>query len=302
MIVDVHAHYYPRAYLEAIDRTDVPSPIAAPLASQSLKERLGLMDAQGIDRQILSVSQAQPYLARAGDAAAAARLGNELYDDLCDDYPGRFSYFAALPLAHVEESLAEISRVDGSDHVVGFTLGCSIGDVQLDDVRLEPVFEELDRRRAVLFLHPVGQTNVGFLRGHNLAWSVGATFEDTAAALRLAEVRVPQRFPQLRVIVPHLGGTLPFLSARLARKGSDHVLEGLRTFYYDTVSGSVDALNCTCRAFGADRLLFGTDYPFCDATEFARHLSYLDKSELREDQLALVRGATASGLLGLDRG
>ncbi len=299
MIIDVHAHFYPRAYMEAIGRTDVPSPIAAPLGPQSIGERLELMNSLGIDRQVLSVSQAQPYLDGASDAAKAATLVNDLYDELCHAHPGRFAIFAALPLPHVDEALAEIERVGENPHVVGFTIGCSVNGLQLDDELFEPIYGELNQRGTTLFLHPVGQTDVAFLKDHNLAWSVGATFEDTAAALRLVYADVPARFPHMNVIVPHLGGTLPFLIDRLARKGSDATIAGLRSFYYDTVSGSVDALNCTCHAFGKDRLLFGTDYPFCDAREFAGHLNYLRDSELGDDNINLVQGLRAGALLGL---
>ena len=299
MRIDVHAHYYPEPYMTLIGRRDVPSPLAAPLGHQSIEERLVLMDALGIDRQVLSVSQAQPYLADRADAAAAAALANDLYDELCQRHAGRFSTFAALPLPHVEETLAEIERVAARTHVVGITIGCSINALQLDDERLDPVYEALDARSSVLFLHPVGQTDVAFLKDHNLAWSVGAPFEDTTAALRLAYADVPRRFPRLRVIVPHLGGTLPFLIDRLVRKGGAAAVAGLRSFYYDTVSGSLDALHCTRHAFGDDRLLFGTDYPFCDAAEFEHHLRYLDGAGLSADELAEVEGRRAGELLGI---
>jgi len=299
VIIDVHAHYYPSAYMEFIGRSDVPSLLAAPLAQQGIGERLALMDSLGIDRQILSVSQAQPYLERRSDAAAAARMANDLYEELCRRHPGRFSVFAALPLPHVDEALAEIERVSRRSNVVGFTIGCSINGLQVDSGLLDPIYAALDALGTVLFLHPVGQTDVAFLMDHNLAWSVGATFEDTTAALRLVYAGVPRRFPRMRVIVPHLGGTLPFLIDRLTRKGGTATIEGLQSFYYDTVSGSLDALNCTRHAFGTDRLLFGTDYPFCDAREFERHLTYLGDATMSEDELDSVRGRRAGELMGI---
>lgn len=299
MIIDVHAHYYPRPYMEFIGRADVPSPMAAPLGQQSIHERLTLMDSRGVDRQILSVSQAQPYLSVGADAATAARMANDLYDELCQRHPGRFSIFAALPLPHVDEALAEIERVSQRASVVGFTMGCSINGLQVDSELLDPIYDALNAHSTVLFLHPVGQTDAAFLKDHNLAWSVGATFEDTTAALRLVYADVPRRFTKMKVIVPHLGGTLPFLIDRLTRKGGTATIEGLRSFYYDTVSGSLDALRCTQHAFGSDRLLFGTDYPFCDASEFERHLMYLDEAEMSEDELDFVRGRRAAELLGI---
>ncbi|MGA9114238.1 MAG: amidohydrolase family protein [Candidatus Dormiibacterota bacterium] len=302
MVIDVHAHHYPKQYLERIGRPGLPPAAAAALAYQDIGQRLELLDRVGIDTQVLSVSQAQPYLPAAADAADAARLINDLYADVCRDHPGRFYAFAALPLPHVDESLEEIARTLDTRWMVGVTIGCSVSERQLDDPIFEPVFQELDRRQTPVFLHPVGQEETSWLAGSNLPWLVGAPFEDTAAALRLVLGGVIDRHPGIRFIVPHLGGTIPFLLARVTRKSDDRVRSGLARLYYDTVSGSTDAVVCSCHAFGADRLLFGTDYPYCDEAEFEHHLTYLDDCGLEPAALQGVRGGAAANLLHLDRG
>ena len=129
---------------------------------------------------------------------------------------------------------------------------------------------------------------------------VGDLLEDTAAALRLIVSRVLERFPAIRFIVPHLGETIPFPFARVIRKSDDRIAQGLRSLYHDTVSGSPDALTCSCQAFGPERLLFGTDYPCCDEEQFAHHLGCLDQAKLEPHDLEAIRGATASELLDLD--
>jgi aminocarboxymuconate-semialdehyde decarboxylase len=300
MIVDVHAHYYPERYLSYIGRPELPPVVAAALGRQSIEERLALLDRVGVDIQVLSVSQAQPYLSDAHEAAEAAKLVNDLYVDLCDAHRGRFLTFAALPLPHIDESLAEIARIVDNASVVGVTIGCSVAGHQIDDPVFEPVFEELNRRGSPVFLHPVGQESTPWLADRNLAWLVGAPFEDTVAALRLILAGVPGRYPNLRFIVPHLGGTIPFLLARVTRKSDEAIATGLRSMYYDTVSGSTDAVGCACHAFGAERLLFGTDYPYCDGPEFEHHLTYLDECGLDETTLDRIRGGSAAALLGIN--
>lgn len=295
--IDVHAHYYPRRYVDLIGRPDLPPPTGV-LGNQTIEERLALLDRAGVDLQVLSVSQAQPYLPDRAAAAEAAKLANEEFVSLCDAHRGRFLVFAALPLPHVDEALAEISRAAALDPVVGFTLGCSIGERQLDDPVLEPVFAELDRRGAVVFLHPVGQEDTPWLAGYGLAWLVGAPFEDTAAAVRLVLSGTLRRFPRVKFIVPHLGGAIPFLDARLGRLNAEDISRGLRSMYYDTVSGSVEALASARRVFGTERLLFGTDYPYCNEPQFRRHLSYLDDAGLDAGELEQVTGGTAAALLG----
>ena len=132
--------------------------------------------------------------------------------------------------------------------------------------------------------------------GDNLAWLAGAPFEDTAAALRLILAGVTDRYPRIRFIVPHLGGTIPFLLARVTRKSATEITGGLRSMYYNTVSGSSDALTSACHAFGADRLLFGTDY-LLQRTGVRHHLGYLGESELNADELRQVKDGTAAALL-----
>jgi len=298
MIVDIHAHYYPAEYLGRIGRPDV-QPAWAGLGRQGIDERLNLLDRTGIDAQVLSVSQAQPYLADPSAAAEAARLVNDIYADLCEAHRGRFFCFAALPLPHISESLAEIARTASSRSVVGVTIGCSVAARQLDDPLFDPVFADLDRRGAPIFLHPVGHEDLAWLAGHNLAWLVGAPFEDTVAALRLVFAGVPDRYPGIRFIVPHVGGTLPFLQARLARMGPAEVMRGLQTMYYDTVCGSAEAMVHACNAFGTERMLFGTDYPYCDEKQFTRHLTFLDECGLDPRMVEQVRGGSAEALLGL---
>jgi 6-methylsalicylate decarboxylase len=298
MIIDVHAHYYPQRYLDLIGRPDLP-PAAGILAGQSIAERLALLDGAGVDTQVLSVSQAQPYLPGPAAAAEAAKLANEEFLSLCDAHRGRFLAFAALPLPHVDQTLAEIDRVARLGPVVGFTLGCSIGLRQLDDPLFEPVYAELDQRGAVVFLHPVFHEDTPWLSGYGLAALVGAPFEDTAAAVRLVLSGTLRRFPRVKFIIPHLGGTIPFLLARLGRLGrGEEISSGIRSMYYDTVSGSAEALVSAQRVFGTDRLMFGTDYPYCDQPQFRRHLSYLGEAGLDADDLEQVTGGTAAALLG----
>lgn len=297
MIVDVHAHYYPAEYLERIGRPELPPPPAAPLRDRSIEERLALMDRLGIDVQVLSVSQAQPYLATAADSADAAKLGNDLYVKLCQDHPRRFFTFASLPLPHVEESLAEIERVWDDPHVVGLTIGCSINDVHVDDPVLEPVYEELGRRQAKVLLHPRGERCLVDGSDYNLDWLVGAPFEDTVAALRLAMSGVADRNPGIEFIVPHLGGTMPFILSRVLRMTRGRGGEALHRMWYDTVSGSVEGLRCACQYWGPGRLLFGTDFPYSDEAEFERRLTYLDEAGIDAAELEQIRGTRAAGLL-----
>ncbi|MBX5468014.1 MAG: amidohydrolase [Firmicutes bacterium] len=300
MVIDVHAHYYPRPYLDRLGRPDLPPRQSATLGEQGIEDRIRLMDRVGVTCQVLSVSQAQPYLPNLAQAVSAAGLANDLYIELARRHRGRFYVFAALPLPHVEAALGEVERVFRHREVVGVTIGCSVADHQIDDPLFEPLWQALNARRTTVFLHPVGHETLPWLAQHNLAWQVGAPFEDTVAAIRLVASGIVRRYPDIRFIVPHLGGTIPFLWERILRQGQAAELEaGLKRLYYDTVSGSLRASSLALEVLGAERLLFGTDYPYCTEALFAYHLQFLDQLPLDAAARAAIRGRTAQELLGI---
>ncbi|HEY7062812.1 MAG TPA: amidohydrolase family protein [Chloroflexota bacterium] len=314
MRIDVHAHYYPAEYVDAFGRLGGAVSEQArrlPGAVLPLDERIDLLAEVGIDMQILSVSQHQPYLPDASNALEAARLANDVYAEACRRFPRHFRAFAAVPLPHVDAALGELDRALDTLGMAGVTLGCSVAGRWLDDPAFDPFFAELNRRRTVLFLHPVGH---GLLEGedpYGLTWMVGAPFEDTVATLRLVLSGLTSRYPDVRVIVPHLGGTLPFLLARLdynielqrargltPRVESD-LSSPLRRLWYDTVSTHPEALRCACDSFGVDRLLLGTDFPYLYGPLLRRCVTYVEDAGLSAADTAAILGGNAQALLGL---
>ncbi|HLI27731.1 MAG TPA: amidohydrolase family protein [Chloroflexota bacterium] len=316
MRIDVHAHYFPEAYLDTLTRLGHPGarPAAAraPGHGMSLPQRAELLAEHGIDCQVLSVASPGPYLPRPADATTAARLANDLYAEACQQFGGRFAAFGTVPLPHTDAAIAEAMRCLDELGFLGITVGCSVAGRQLDDPAFEPFFAALDARAAVLFLHPQGVGGCPGSEGFGLNWMVGAPFEDTLAALRLVFSGLTSRYPRLRVIVPHLGGTLPFLLQRLDDQATrmrqtgeaTYHMEGLpsehlRRFWYDTVNSTPAALRCTCAVFGADRVLLGTDFPYLAGAAFARAVRYVAEAGLSAEETAAIYGGTAQRLLGL---
>jgi aminocarboxymuconate-semialdehyde decarboxylase len=308
MHVDVHAHYFPQEYVDCLVRIlpGLASPNLGPGFGLDIDERLALMDSVGIDLQVLSASLLQPYAPDPGDAVAAARLANDLYLDVCRRYPRRFAAFGAVPLPHVDPAIAEVERCLDTLGFVGITTGCSVAGRPLDDPAFEPFWSELDRRRCALFLHPMGSTFGDELKAYGLAWSIGATFEDSVAAMRLVLSGITTRYPGIRVIVPHLGGSLPFVMARVGRAtAADGTFQGtmrenLRRMWYDTVNHEPAALRCACEVFGTDRLLLGTDFPYAVDDRFRECVWYVEAAGLPPSETEAILGGTAQALLGLE--
>src|SRR4051794_16840331 len=293
MRIDVHAHYFPREYVETIGRLlgaeQVRPSLIAPGANLDASERLALMDSAGIDLQVLSASLLQPYGADPEATAAAARLGNDLYAELSRRPPERFVALGAVPLPHVAAAITEVGRCLDTLGFRGITTGCSVAGRPLDDPAFEPFWAELDRRGALLFLHPMG---IGFgdeLAAYGLTWMIGALFEDTVAALRLVLGGVTTRYPRIRVIVPHLGGTFRFMMGRTGNdspagraqmsKPAVHfagsLRENLRRCWYDTVNLEPAALRCARDVLGYDGLVLGTDFPFLADDGFRECVGYV---------------------------
>lgn len=295
MRIDVHAHYYTEPLLQKMAEMGSPfieGPRSAPNASVTLDERMDLLAAAGIDEQVLSPGGLQPYMTDVDRAVASAKIVNDAYAQAVQLNAGRLSAFGCVPLPHVDAALRELERCLDDLAFQGINLGCSIVSQPLDDPQFEPFWAELNRRQAVVFLHPLGATT-NMLDAYALAWTVGGCFEDTVAAIRLVSSGLVDRFPNVKIIVPHLGGTLPFLWGRTSRP---ELRAGLKRLYYDSLNTAPGMLCAGCRILGPERVLLGTDFPWGPAS-LAQHISGVQQSGLTEPEVHGILDQHAAALL-----
>jgi aminocarboxymuconate-semialdehyde decarboxylase len=298
MRIDVHGHYLPPEYISLVSR-DRSSTAQDPAIQQqgTIDERIGMLDESGVDLQVLSLGSNVPYLNVEQDAVAAARVGNDAYAAIAREHKGKLGAFGSVPLPHVDAAIAEAGRCLDQLGMFGITLGCSIGERTLDDAAFEPFWMELNRRKAVVFLHPIFRATDAHIRDYELARMVGAAFEDTLAAMRLLLSGVVERYPEVRIIVPHFGGTLPVVYPRIARRGKADLL---RKLYYDTANGYGPALRCACEALGPERLMLGTDFPYIGSIK--QNVDYVLESGLSPEVEKQILERTAADLLGVGAG
>src|SRR5579864_3974480 len=295
MRIDVHAHYLPPDYVNLLSRArGATGQDPAIQAQGTIDERIGMLDESGVDLQVLSLGSNVPYLEKKDDAVAAARVGNDAYAAIVSQHAGRLGAFGSVPLPHVDAAIKEAARCLDDLHMLGITLGCSIGERTLDDAAFEPFWTELNRRNCVVFLHPIFRTTDAHIRDYELARIAGACFEDTLAAMRLLLSGLVDRNPDLRIIVPHFGGTLPVIYPRIARRGKADLL---RKLYYDTANGYGPALRCACEALGPERLMLGTDFPYIGSIK--QNVDYVLEAGLPADTQQQILERTAAELLGL---
>lgn len=267
------------------------------------------MDRNGIAAAVLSVSAPGTHF---GDAAAARELTrrcNEASAELVAARPDRFGFFASLPLPDADGAAAEVAyALDelGADGVVllsSHSDGSYLGDPRFDDV-----MAELDRRAAVAFVHPVVPAFSERIDHGIPAFAMEFTFDTTRAAFNLVFTGAVARYPRIRFVLSHAGGTVPYLAGRfdllwftdeaLVERAPKGGTAYLRTMYYDTaLSANPHALSSLTELVGADRILFGSDYPF--APELATQVSVAGLADFPFEarDRAMVDRTNALGLL-----
>ena len=161
MRIDVHAHYWAEGYLDLlIDLGKADAGAARGIGAgggAELAARRRLMDRAGVEMQVLSACPQLPYGEDKQKAAKAARFVNDQYAELVQHHPDRFAAFAALPMPHIDQAVSEMGRALDELHMAGIAMNTTVLGRALVEPDYEPVFAELNRRGAVLYLHPAGQ-------------------------------------------------------------------------------------------------------------------------------------------------
>ncbi len=317
MHIDVHTHHLPASYMAMLRAADGPT-FGAAHDEATLRKMIEGQDEAGIDLQILSTGPNSPYLRDANLARLAARQVNDIYKDVVERYDGRFAAFGSVPLPYGEAAAQEAVRCLDELEFVGIHFGCSALGHPLDDPAFAAMWAELDRREAIVYVHPGGilcgsEPGLAGMDDPGIAVTIGSAAELATAALRLVGICRTHR--RLRVIIGLLGGSLPFLIQRviwlgarfkgksiLADEGPDgSLVQELRRFSYDTnLLPDPAVLGSAREAFGLDRLLFGSDAPSMAPQVTARFmrdggLSDAEVTQVLRDNPARLFGNRVAG-------
>jgi predicted TIM-barrel fold metal-dependent hydrolase len=308
--IDVHHHIVPPEYVAALTSLGIKGGGGVDFPPWNPQSSLNMMDRQGIATAILSLPTLDDYL---GDHALARDLARR-YNDYCANlvyrYPQRFGAFATLPLPDVNAALLELEYALDTLHLDGVILMSSYEGRYLGDPAFEPVFTELNRRKAVVFVHPTVPPND---RVSPLPLPVGTlefVFDTTRAVVNLAARGTLGRCPDLRIILAHAGGTVPYLAERIAgaismvdREGRPLTIQGieevqqilgemqsitasLQRLYYDTaLSASPYIFRALQELVTPAHVLFGSDYPWANEMIAAFTLRGIENDDGFDDQM-----------------
>ena len=295
--IDVHTHLVPPFWARALpEHGGDPSGWGAP--DWSPEQLLSFMDEEGIAVSMLSLTAPGIEGWRGADRIDIARRVNDYGAELVSRHPNRFGYLATLALPDADAGLAEIRRGYDELGVDGVCLHSNFDRVYLGDDRLLPIWEELNRRSAVVFVHPT-TPEAAVLPG------IPGPIEDypadtTRAALQLVVAGHMTRFDNVKIILSHGGGFLPYAASRFAEltasqhleRSAESLMAEMQRFYFDTALVAPSGLPSLLAFAQPGHILYGTDYPYASTAvskTFTRRLD--DAEELSPDKLAEINTA-----------
>jgi aminocarboxymuconate-semialdehyde decarboxylase len=307
LTIDTHHHILPDFFWRETENANAPVGGLAPL-QWSREASIAFMDDAGIDVAVVSLSTPGVHTGDSAKARALARHCNEFSAELVHALPDRFGGFACLPLPDVEASLEELSYALDILKLDGFVLFTNSNGVYLGDPVLEPVFEELERRKTVVYVHPNPSPDAV---AHTLGLPDNLLDFPTDTNRAVAQMHYTNRFartPNVKYIFSHAGGSIPYLAARFAiidemgfiaggeKRGS--AADMFRRIYWDTALAASDpVLHMLRNVAGMNQVLYGTDFPYLRRDLAVRSKQWiLESSELSELEKSAVLGGNAARL------
>jgi predicted TIM-barrel fold metal-dependent hydrolase len=270
--VDVHHHILPPEYVNVIAaRRETRVPEWSP--QRSLDE----LDGAGIATAMLSLVNPGPWFGDAAEARRLSRIANDYGARMVHDHPGRFGLFASIPLPDPEGSLREIEYAYGTLKADGIALVTNYDGRYLGDAAFAPVWRELDRRKAVVYTHPIQGACCRDVKDDVSSSTIEYATDTTRTMASVLFSGTAARYPNIRWIFSHGGGTVPFLLSRFTTAEANlkdksklphGVMAELRKFYYDTAQANhPGALAALMKLVPVSQVVLGTDFPFRRAAE-----------------------------------
>jgi aminocarboxymuconate-semialdehyde decarboxylase len=289
MKFDLHTHFYTEEFFKTI--RDLPSEFSFGTSSSGqtiityrgarffgvtpamtdVSKRIEDMDRVGIDVEVVSLSTPNVFFTAAEHQHTVARMMNDSYAELIARHPKRFKGFASIPMDASDAALDELHRAIHTLKLNGVVLLSNIGGKPLTSPEYRPFFEEANRMKLCIFLHPMIPAQSDSFREYVLGPIIGFPFDTSLAVARMCYDGLFEELPDIRWIIGHLGGAIPYLMERMDNGFRDFAdcrvkidklpSVYLKRLYYDTVSFSPYTLKMVRDMVGAEHMVMGSDYP-----------------------------------------
>ena len=324
MKFDLHTHFYTDAFFQSV--RDLPSEFSfgtspsgqtiityrgarffgVTPAMTDVAQRIEDMDRAGIDVEVVSLSTPNVFFADAAHQPAVARMINDSYAELIAQHPRRFKGFASIPMDAPDEALIELHRAIDDLRLNGVILLSNIGGKPLTSPEYRAFFEEANRMKLCIFLHPMIPANSEAFREYVLGPIIGFPFDTSLAVARMCYDGMFEQLPDIRWIIGHLGGAIPYLMERMDNGFRDFAecrvkidklpSVYLKRLYYDTVSFSPYTLKMVRDMVGAEHMVMGSDYPHLLGS-IDRAVSSIEALEITEEDKSAIFSRTALSIL-----
>ncbi len=324
MKLDLHTHFYTDQYFQTI--RDLPSEFSFAESSTGqtiityrgarffgvtpamtdVSKRIEEMDRVGIDIEVVSLSTPNVFFTTAEHQPAVAKMINDSYAELIASRPTRFKGFASIPMDAPDAALAELHRAINDLKLNGVVLLSNIGGKPLTSLEYREFFAEANRMKLCIFLHPMLPANADSFKEYVLGPIIGFPFDTSLAVARMCYDGMFEDFPDIRWIIGHLGGAIPYLMERMDNGFRDFAdcrvkiaklpSVYLKRLYYDTVSFSPHTLKMVREMVGTDHMVMGSDFPHLLGS-IDRAVSSIEQLEIREEEKSQIFETTALSIL-----
>lgn len=324
MKFDLHTHFYTEEFFQSV--RDLPSEFSfgtspsgqtiityrgarffgVTPAMTDVAQRIEDMDRAGIDVEVVSLSTPNVFFADAAHQPAVARMINDSYAELIAQHPRRFKGFASIPMDAPDEALIELHRAIDDLKLNGVILLSNIGGKPLTSPEYRTFFEEANRTKLCIFLHPMIPVSSEGFREYVLGPIIGFPFDTSLAVARMCYAGMFEQLPDIRWIIGHLGGAIPYLMERMDNGFRDFAecrvkidklpSVYLKRLYYDTVSFSPYTLRMVRDMVGADHMVMGSDYPHLLGS-IDRAVTSIEGLAIEDDEKERIFSRTALSIL-----
>jgi aminocarboxymuconate-semialdehyde decarboxylase len=326
-LIDFHNHYYPPEYVNALKDPASKSAVKVTYDAdgnpcvhypgdynilvpghRDIDYRQRVLDEHGVTTQVLTFTTPGVHVEQPDISIGWARMVNDAFARVVRERQGRFVTLATLPLNDPDASVSELERAMTTLGMPGAMVFSNVNHVALADPRFEKLWKKANELNAVIYIHPTDPLGVDAMLDYWLMPLVGFLMDTTLAASKLVFSGVVERHPDIRWVLTHMGGAIPYLAERLdrgyrafadcraniARPPSEY----LRTFYYDTVNFNPSAVRLALDFAGPDRILAGSDYPH-QIGSIPLMISTLDQFDAPANVKEKIRHENAARLLRL---
>ena len=282
-LIDIHHHILPEFYIDSLANIGIRKAAGIPFPPWSIESSIEFIENHGIEKAIVSISCPGVYFGDEDFSSDLARKCNEYSKNLTEQHSDYFGAFATLPIPNKEASLEELKYSLDELKLNGICLLSNYDGLYLGDSFFNEIYTELNKRKTVVFIHP----NEPFKNKEGFKDTAAAAYEfvfdTTRTVANMLSKGIPKKFPNIKFILAHAGGTVPFIAWRLAF-GSSRILKFIQNYYYDlALSATPYVFSCLKELIEPNHIVYGSDFPFLPITLIRKLRQFLTDTPLFDE-------------------